>query len=225
MMLLDTGMTGRWLDISVAVGDDLPVWPGSPGVVTTLRHSIERGDGTNTSQLSLDVHSGTHVDAPWHFDDSGVSLEELGLDPFIGPAVVVDTGSAREITAAVLDEAAIPERTERLLLRTANSARPDTYHLPFDEDYAALTLDAAEWIATRGLRLLGIDYLSIQRYAESPDIHRVLLGRGMAILEGVSLSNVTPGHYELICLPMRLLNVEGAPARAILLHADESFAP
>ena len=218
-------MTNRWIDISVAVGDDLPVWPGSPGVVTSLRQSIEGGDDTNTSQLDLDVHSGTHVDAPWHVDESGASLEELGLDPFIGPTVVIDTGPARKITAAVLSAAAIPESTRRLLLRTTNSAYPDIYRVPFDEDYAALTLDAAEWLATRDLRLVGIDYLSIQRYSEPLDVHRVLLGSGMAILEGVSLSNVAPGDYELVCLPMRLLNVEGAPARAILLRPEEGVAP
>jgi arylformamidase len=223
-MALRHGVTNRWYDISVALGDDLPVWPGSPGVSTTLRHSLARGDETNTSQLSLDVHTGTHVDAPWHFEAFGVSVEEMGLDPFIGPTVVIDTGSASEITAAVLSAAAIPEGTERLLLRTMNSARADTYRLPFDEDYAALTLDAAEWLATRDLCLLGIDYLSIQRYSAPPDVHRVLLGKGIALLEGLSLCHVAPGDYELICLPMRLLNVEGAPARAILLPRDGSSA-
>jgi arylformamidase len=216
------GVANRWYDISVALGDDLPVWPGSPGVSTALRHSLERGDETNTSQLSLDVHSGTHVDAPWHVAASGISVEEMGLDPFIGPTVVIDTGPASEITAAVLNAAAIPEGTERLLLRTANSGRPDAYRLQFDEDYAALTLDGAEWLATRDLCLLGIDYLSIQRYSAPLDVHRVLLEQGIALLEGISLSDVAPGDYELICLPMRLLNVEGAPARAILLPRDGS---
>ncbi len=210
-------MTAEWHDISVALDGDIPTWPGSPGVLTELRNSISQGDVANVTQLSIDVHTGTHVDAPRHFVDHGATVEALGLEPFIGPAVVVDTGPAKEITASVLGAAMIPHDTERLLLRTANSSRPGLYRTPFDEDYAALTFDGAEWLATKRLRLVGIDYLSIQRYAEPPDVHRVLLGAGIPILEGLRLAEVAPGPYELICLPIRLVNVEGAPARAILL--------
>jgi arylformamidase len=214
-------VTARWQDISVALDRDLPTWPGSPGVLTKLRASIGEGNDANVTQLSIDVHTGTHVDAPRHFVDHGETLEELGLDPFIGPAIVLDTGPAQEITASVLDAAAIPDDTERLLLRTANSSRPDLYRTPFNTSYAALTLDGAEWLAAKDLRLVGIDYLSIQRYTEPPDVHRALLGAGIPILEGLSLAEVTPGAYELICLPTRLVNVEGAPARAILLPSTQ----
>lgn len=214
-------MTARWQDISVALGGDLPTWPSGPGVLTKLRTSIGEGDVANITQLSIDVHSGTHVDAPRHFIDHGATVEELGLDPFIGPAVVRDTGPVKEITASVLAAAMIPKDAERLLLRTANSAQPDMYRRPFDEDYAALTLDGAEWLVARHLCLVGIDYLSIQRYSEPPDVHRALLGGGIPILEGLCLADVIPGTYELICLPMRLVNVEGAPARAILLPPSQ----
>ena len=148
-------MSARWHDISVALEEDLPTWPGSPGVLTKLRMSIDRGDDANVTQLSIDVHSGTHVDAPRHFVEGARTLDELGLEPFIGPAVVLDTGSAKEITASVLGGAKIPTGTERLLLRTANSSQPDMYRRPFDEDYAALTLDGAEWLAATKLRLEG----------------------------------------------------------------------
>lgn len=211
----------KWHDISVALAGELPTWPGSPGVGTRLRHSIGRGDDANVTQLDIDVHSGTHVDAPRHFVRDGATVEDLGLDPFIGPAMVVDTGSAREITAAVLAAATAPEDAQRLLLRTVNSAQPERYRSEFYEDYAALTLDGAQWLAERRPLLVGIDYLSIQRYSESPEVHRVLLGAGIAILEGVELGGVVAGRYELICLPMRLMNVEGAPARAILMPASE----
>jgi arylformamidase len=210
-----------WHDISVALDGDLPIWPGSSGVLTELRMSISQGDDANVTQLSIDVHSGTHVDAPRHCIANTETLEELGLNPFIGAAVVVDTGLAKEITASVLAAAMIPDDTERLLLRTANSLRPDIYQTPFDEDYAALTLDGAEWLAAKDLRLVGIDYLSIQRYTEPPDVHRALLGAGMSILEGLRLAEVAPGPYELVCLPIRLVNVEGAPARAILLPPSQ----
>lgn len=210
-------MITGWHDISVALDGDLPTWPGSPGVLTKLRMSIARGEDADVTQLGIDVHSGTHVDAPRHCIANAETLEELGLDPFIGSAVVVNTGPAREITASVLAAAMIPDDTERLLLRTANSLQPDMYRTPFDEDYAALTLDGAEWLAARDLCLVGIDYLSIQRYSEPLDVHRALLGAGIPILEGLRLAEVTPGPYELICLPIRLVNVEAAPARAILL--------
>jgi arylformamidase len=206
----------EWQDISLLLDRDLPTWPSSPGVVTTLRNSIARGDVANVSQLNVDVHTGTHVDAPLHFVDGARSVDELGLEPFIGPALVVDTGAAERLTVAVLEEV-VPDATERVLLRTVNSLRRDLYETPFDPGFAALTLDGAQWLAARGPRLVGIDYLSIQRFTEPPDVHRVLLGAGIAILEGLRLQDIDPGHYELVCLPMRLADVEGSPARAILL--------
>ena len=209
-------MTVEWYDISVALDSDLATWPGSPGVRTRLRTSIGRGDVANVTQLSIDVHTGTHIDAPRHFIDHGDTVDALGLDPFIGSAVVLDTGPVKEITASVLDAAMVPDGTERLLLRTANSLQQDMYQTLFDEDYAALTLDGAEWLVAKRLRLVGIDYLSIQRYSEPPDVHRTLLGAGIPILEGLRLAEITPGAYELICLPIRLVNVEGALARAVL---------
>jgi len=177
---------------------------------------MSRGDAANVTQLSIDVHSGTHVDAPLHFVADGASVEDLGLEPFIGPARVVDTGPGKGVGAESLEAASIPDDTERLLLRTANSSRAGMYRQPFDEDFAGLTLDGAEWLAARGLQLVGIDYLSIQRYSEPSEVHRILLGAGIAILEGLQLGSIVVGLYELVCLPMRLVNVEGAPARAVL---------
>jgi arylformamidase len=209
-------VTATWHDISLPLDSDLPTWPDSPGVLTTWRASIKRGDVANVTQLSMDVHSGTHVDAPCHFLDDGATVDDLGLAPFVGSAVVIDTGAAPEITAEVLSAASIPPDAQRLLLRTANSSQLSG--APFRDDYAALTLDGAQWLVdTCDLRLVGIDYLSIQRYTEPPDVHRTLLGSGLAILEGLCLKDVVPGAYELVCLPLRLIGVEGAPARAILM--------
>lgn len=210
-------MSATWQDISPVLAPELPIWPGSPGVLTRSRMSISAGDDANVSQLEMDVHTGTHVDAPHHFVDGAAVVEDLGLDPFIGPAVVADTGRHAEISAAVLTALELPGRPQRLLLRTANSATPDAYRMPFDADYAALTLDGAQWLAARGdVRLIGIDYLSVQRRALTTDIHRVILGAGIAILEGLDLHATASGEYELVCLPLRLAGVEAAPARAIL---------
>jgi arylformamidase len=167
----------------------------------------------------MDVHSGTHVDAPLHFLDGGATVDELGLAPFIGSAVVIDTGAALEINAEVLSAASIPPDAQRLLLHTANSSQQTP--VSFREDYAALTLDGAQWLVdTCDLQLVGIDYLSIQRFTESSDVHRMLLGAGVAILEGLSLKDVVSGPYELVCLPLRLIGVEGVPARAILMPSN-----
>lgn len=210
-------MSAAWQDVSPVLAPELPIWPGSPGVLTMSRMSIPAGDDANVSQLEMDVHTGTHVDAPHHFVHGAAVVEDLGLDPFIGPAVVAYAGSCAEISAAVLGALELPGRVERLLLRTANSANADLYRTPFDADYAALTLDGADWLAARDdVRLIGIDYLSVQRHALSTDIHRVILGAGIAILEGLDLRATTPGEYELVCLPLRLAGVEAAPARAIL---------
>lgn len=217
-------MIGPWHDISVALDAALPTWPGSPGVETRLRLSIEDGDVANVTQLEMDVHTGTHVDAPCHFIADGPSVDALGLEPLIGPAFVIDTGTAVEIDAGVLSAAAIPAGAERVLLRTSNSSRPSMYRTAFDESYAALTLDGAEWLARHGLRLVGIDYLSIQRYDESPDVHRALLAAGAALLEGLCLRDVAPGGYDLVCLPLKLTGVEAAPARAILVESSSEAA-
>lgn len=206
------------------LSDDLPVWPGSPGVQTSFRMAIDRGDEANVTQLTMDVHSGTHVDAPRHFVAAGACVDDLGLEPFIGRAFVANTGTATEITALTLDALQLPVGVERLLLRTVNSAKLDMYATPFDDDYTALTLDGARWVAARGVRLIGIDYLSIQRYELTTDIHRVLLEGGIAILEGLDLRDITPGEYELVCLPLRMASVEAAPARAILRPIDPRSA-
>lgn len=210
-------MTAVWQDISPVLAPDLPIWPGSPGVLTTSRMSIPGGDDANVSQLEMDVHTGTHVDAPHHFVHGAAAVEDLGLDPFVGPAVVADAGEDSEITAIVLAALDLPERVERLLLRTVNSSKPGLYRTPFDAEYAALTLDGAEWLVARGgVRLIGIDYLSVQRHALTTDVHRVILRAGIAILEGLDLHSTQPGEYELVCLPLRLADVEAAPARAVL---------
>jgi arylformamidase len=164
----------------------------------------------------MDVHTGTHVDAPLHVLDGGASVEDVGLSPFIGPVYVADIQDTERVHRRALDAAQVPLGTTRLLLRTLNSTDPAYIEGPFRDDFAALTLDAAEWVVERGLRLVGIDYLSIQRFEDSLDTHRVLLRAGVCILEGLDMRNVAAGMYTLLCLPLRLAHAEAAPARAIL---------
>jgi arylformamidase len=204
----------EYIDISVPLMSGIPVWPGSPGVELRRHLAIARGDVANASELRTDVHCGTHVDAPLHFVASGDDLEATGLDPFVGDAVVIDVGDARRIEPGDLDAADVPEGTQRLLLKTVSSG--GWVDRAFEEDFPALTLAAAEWVVARGVRLVGIDYLSIQRFEDGPETHQALLRNGVCILEGIDLAGVDPGNYELICLPLRLADAEAAPARAIL---------
>lgn len=203
------------IDISMPLDGRTPVWPGSPGYGRSAHLALAAGDVANASAIEMDVHCGTHVDAPLHFVDEGDDIDQLGLDPLVGPAWVADAGGHRAIDAAVLEALEVPAGTLRLILRTDNTLGPR--EAPFREDYVGVTPDGARWIADRGLRLIGIDYLSVQLFHDPPDTHQILLGAGIAILEGLALGEVTPGPWTLVCLPLRLTGAEAAPARAVLL--------
>jgi arylformamidase len=206
----------RVRDISLAIEDGLPTWPTSVGFHVRDAMRIADGDPANVSVVEMDVHTGTHVEAPRHFLDQGATLDGFELERFVGPAIVVEvSGSA--VTAEALAAAAVPVGTERLLVKTANSARWAAGWGPFDPVYVSLTPDAARWVVDRGIRLVGIDHLSIQRYDDDGETHRILMRAGIAILEGLSLGGVEPGEYTLVAAPLRLAGIEAAPARALLL--------
>lgn len=204
------------IDISVPLRPQMPTWPGSVGIGLTRTACLEAGDPTNVSRLDCDVHMGTHVDAPWHFLENGYTVEQLPLDVLIGPAVMAYLPKVSAVTASNLADLALPPSTRRLLLRTRNSELWAEGVTEFRKDYVALTADAARWVVDRDIRLIGVDYLSVQRYDDSPLTHQLLLEAGVVIIEGLNLANVQPGAYELICLPIRLVGADGAPARAVL---------
>lgn len=204
------------IDISVRLGPDMVVWPGSVGIRVQRTQSFAKGDAVNVSRLDMDVHCGTHAESPLHFIDQGAALESFPLDIFVGPAHVAHLPEADVIGPKELESAAIPMTAERLLLRTRNSAFWQDEAATFRTDYAALSPEGAAWIVERGIRLIGADYLSVQRFRDGPETHRVLMRGGVAILEGVNLSTVAPGDYRLICLPLWLGEAEAAPARAVL---------
>jgi arylformamidase len=205
----------RVLDITLPIDARLPIWPTSRGFRVTPAMSLAAGDPANVSYLELDVHTGTHVEAPLHFLPDGAPLDTKDLGPFVGPALVAFVRDTR-ITAAALDALLLPD-VERLLIKTRNSERWADDDGDFDADYVALTDDAASWLVNRGLRLVGIDHLSIQEYGSNGETHRILMRGGITILEGLDLSAVEPGAYTLMCLPLRLTGIEAAPARAVLL--------
>lgn len=211
----------RLIDISVPLSPALPVWPGSPRVKIEQRLRIADGADANASVASFDVHSGTHIDAPRHFFDQGGSVGSIPLDVLVGRARVCSMVGHHRITRELLDAADIPRGTERLLIKTSSAELWTNGAGEFEPDFCAITADAAEWIVDRRIRLVGIDYMSIQLYDDGPETHQTLLGAGIVILEGLDLTAAPPGEYELVCLPLRLDDAEAAPARAVLRPIPE----
>lgn len=212
-------MTGRLIDVSVPLETELPTWPGSRGHRTFRTMAIAAGDAANVTQLEMDVHSGTHVENSLHFLDDGAPLAAVPLERLVGPALVVEIpGTA--VTPEALGEAAIPLHTSRLLLKTTNSALWHSGQRDFDPTYVALTEDASHWLVDRGVEVIGIDYLSVQRFEDTPETHRILMRAGITIIEGLDLTNAPAGIYDLVCLPLRLSQAEAAPARVILIDRN-----
>jgi arylformamidase len=205
-------------NITLLISPDMPLWPGDPAVVLEQVSSMDAGAHANVSRLSCGVHTGTHVDAPHHFLNDHRTVESLALDILVGPARVVQIADEVDVvTADVLEKAAIPSRTLRLLLKTRNSQLWERGEKAFDEKFVGVSADGAEWLVQHGVKLVGIDYLSIAPYKQSVPTHRTLLGAGIIIVEGLDLSTVPPGSYGLYCLPLKLAGSDGAPARAILI--------
>jgi arylformamidase len=196
-------------------------WPGSDGIRILGSKRIEEGDAVNLSRIDCDLHTGTHVDAPWHFLKNGRTVDALALDALIGPAVVLEISDAAVVTAQEMEASNLPQGTERVLLRTRNSDLWAAGVAEFYKDFTALSADAACWLAEHRVRLIGVDYLSIQPFETDDRTHEILLKAGIVILEGLDLSGVHAGEYELICLPLKLMAVEGAPARAILRRCPD----
>jgi len=206
----------RRIDISMPLFPGMPSFPGDPAFGSTRLRSIAKGDAYNLSELSLGTHAGTHVDPPGHFVPGGATTDQLDLAALNGPCRVVEVGSrVAAIGAEVVST--VPEGTERLLFRTHNSSRWAS-SLVFFSDYVALTPAAASALIERKVRLVGLDALSIENDPSGRfPVHHLLLGNGTLILEGLLLSNAPAGEYTLECLPLRLRDGDGGPARASLL--------
>ncbi len=205
------------IDLSPVISPDLPVWPGDPRVILRQPAHLDRGDAFTLTELVMSAHTGAHVDAPAHYVRGGAGADQLPLDALVGPAWVADAGEADVITAAVLEGLAMPPGTERLLLRTRNTARGLMRQPEFHTDFTALAPDGARWLVKRGVRLVGIDYFSIAPYDLLAPTHRILLEAGVVIVEGLDMTDAAPGGYLFACLPLKLKDADGAPARAILI--------
>jgi arylformamidase len=201
-------------DVTRTLHSDMPTWPGEPGPTLTPLKQMSLGHAADVSHLALGVHTGTHVDAPSHFIPGGAAIEATPLEALVGPARVVGIEHQGAIRVAELERAGL-EGTDRVLFRTRNSE--DVSAGEFKENFVYLDADAARWLVSRGVCLVGVDYLSVEAYAASePVTHRTLLGAGVVILEGLDLHEIPPGDYFLTCLPLKLAGADGAPARVIL---------
>ena len=207
-------------DISLPISETLIVWPGDERVKMQTVSSLERGDVATVTHLAFSAHTGTHVDAPKHFIREGGSVDTLSLESLVGPALVVDVGDVDVITAEVLAAQDIPAGVERVLFRTRNSALWAQGVGTFHEQFVAIDGSGAEWLVARGVRLVGIDYLSVGPFDAPRPTHVALLGNNVVVVEGLDLSAIEPDWYTLICLPLRLSGVDGAPARAVLIDAE-----
>ncbi len=204
------------IDITVPIRSGMIVYEGDPPVQRALAQSIAAGAICNVSRLDCGVHTGTHIDAPVHFIEGAAGIEATPLEALIGDAHVVDaTAITHDIDAATLAHLAIPAGATRVLFKTPNSRLWERD--AFSPNFLGLTEDAARELVRRGVRLVGIDYLSIAPKADPAPTHIALLSAGVVIVEGLDLRAVRPGAYHLICLPLLLEGSDGAPARALLV--------
>ncbi len=211
-------MNPKIFDISVPISIDLPVWPGDPGVEINLESAISRGSSVNISSTKLGLHTGTHIDAPFHFLQDGAKLDQIELERLIGPVTVVEiedsVGSISEQTLKGLNFTAWPER---ILFKTRNSSFWQKKPHFFQKDFCALDLSAAKFLVGKSVKLVGIDYLSIAPFNDPLSVHLELLSDEIIILESINLEAIEPGEYTLVCLPLKFVGTEAAPARVILI--------
>jgi arylformamidase len=212
----------RLMDITLTLSADLPVWPGDPQVRLERVRKIEEGANSNSSELQMRVHTGTHVDAPFHFlNDSDEGVDTLPLDVLIGFCCVVEIPSEVDvISRAVLESVYIPQTAQRVLFKTRNSKLWADEVREFDTKFVGIDATAAEYLVERGVKLVGIDYLSISPYKNSRPTHEVFLKNRVVVVEGLDLSKIGEGYYTIFCLPAKLKGSDGAPARVVLIDEE-----
>ncbi len=205
----------EWIDISVPLRDVMVHWPGDPPVNIRRVRDMGQGEMVNLSMISMSAHSGTHMDAPLHFIQGGMGIDQMPLDIMASRARVLEIKDKESVKLAELRRYNI-RRRERILFKTRNSTTVWQTNA-FVEDFVFISDDAARYLVDCGVALVGIDYLSVGSFKNGGSyVHQTLLGGGVWIIEGLDLSQVSPGEYDLICLPLKLEQGDGAPARAMI---------
>ncbi|NVB83527.1 MAG: cyclase family protein [Kofleriaceae bacterium] len=209
-----------WIDVSVGIRDGMVHWPDNPPVHVEKTMDMAHGDAANVSKISFGVHTGTHMDAPIHFKPGAASIDEVALEAGVGPARVIAIRDPVKIAVAELEPYGI-EAGERLLFKTANSPRA-WQASAFAENAVYISVEAARWLAARKVRTVGIDYLSVGGFAaeNGVQVHEPMLDAGITIIEGLDLTDAPAGPCDLICLPIKIIGCDGAPARAFVRPRD-----
>jgi len=204
-----------WIDISVPLHNGMVAWPGDAPFERTSTLEIANGDECNLSQISATAHIGTHMDAPRHYLEGATGIETMPISASVGRARVIEIHDPEVICTSELESHHLA-KGERVLFKTRNSQRCwETDH--FQRKYIYIPPETAHYLAERGVQTVGVDYLSVGGFESGgPETHRILLQAGIWIIEGLILEHVEPGEYELVCLPLRIIGGDGAPARAIL---------
>lgn len=204
-----------WIDISTPLHNGMVVWPGDAPFERTSTLEIANGDECNLSQISSTAHIGTHIDAPRHYLEGAAGIETMPIAASIGRARVIEIHDPEAIRTSELEPHRLA-KGERVLFKTRNSEHCwETDH--FQKKYIYITPEAAHYLAERGVQTVGVDYLSVGGFESGgPETHRILLQAGIWIIEGLVLEHVEPGEYELVCLPLKIIGGDGAPARAVL---------
>ena len=204
-------------DVSVLISDELPIWPGDPGISVKLTSSLNRGDNANVSLIKMGVHTGTHIDAPFHFEPNGKTIDQLPIEVLIGPCRVIEVLHVNEsIDLSVLKKLDLGGSV-RILFKTRNSRWWENNETEFRKNFVYLSEEGARYLIEQGVKLVGIDYLSIEQFKTlNHETHHLLLRNQVIIIEGLNLSGVTEGEYELMALPLKLKGADGSPARVVL---------
>ena len=204
-----------WIDISVPISNAMHGWPGNPPTFITMHAGTAKGDVCNVSAMAMSSHSGTHMDSPFHFLHGAKTMDALPWDAVIGPCRVVEIQDPKAIKPAELKKLKL-QKGERILFKTPNSAR-SWKKAEFDKDFVYISKEAAQYIVDCGVQTVGVDYLSVGGfYKDGIETHHILLGAEVWIIEGLDLSKIKPGDYDLICLPIKFQNGDGAPSRCLI---------
>lgn len=211
-------------DISVPIRSSMPIWPGDPAVVLQMLSAIENGEQANVTGIKMSVHTGTHIDAPSHFIENAASVDQIPLKKLIGVVLVLEIDETVDVISDQIllahPKNDLLESTEKVLFHTKNSSLWLTHPEEFQSDYVGIDKSGAAYLSGLSLDLIGLDYLSIATYDETLIPHKTLLSKGIVLLEGLNLTGVTEGNYEMFCLPLNLVGCEGAPARVILIDHE-----
>jgi arylformamidase len=208
------GCSVKLYDATLPIHEKMVTFPGDPPFKIKPFFQRQQGDSFDLALMSLGTHLGTHVDPPAHYLAGGATVDEIPLESLVGPAVVLDMRGRSQVDQQALAKAPLGDHV-RVLFKTDNG--PRLLEPSFHEDFVHLTEDGARYLVQKNVRLVGNDYLSIERYQNpGAPVHHILLKAGVVVVEGVNLLEVPPGVYEIYCLPLKIKGADGAPARILL---------